>query len=209
MLAKYIRTIGPKIVSSKKTTIIVTSTIVFIVFLITFFAAPTQRSVYSLLFDQDVNLSHNTKLLVSPPNIGKYGNNVYVTWAGHNAHSSDIYFKTIRVGGVTTFGSTINLSHNINGSFSGSPQIAAYGNNVYVTWAGHNAHSSDIYFKTIRVGGVTTFGSTINLSHNINGSFSGSPQMALSVHHIYIASMDNIRGNSDIYFRHIKWNLSP
>ncbi len=155
MLVKYIRAIGPKIISSKKTTIIVTATVVIVVFLITVFAVPTSRPVYSLLFDRDVNLSHNTNLLLSQPHIAKYGNNVYVAWAGYNAKNSDIYFKTIRVGGATTVGSTINLSH------------------------------------------------------NVNGSFSGSPQMVLSVHHIYIASMDNIQANNEIYFRHMKWNLSP
>ena len=154
MVAKYNRTLTHKIAFSRKTTIIVTAIVITVVFLITIFVVPTSRPVYSLLFDRTVNLSHNTKLVLSPPDIVKYGNNVYVTWTGYNVHSSDIYFKTIRVGGATTFDSTINLSH------------------------------------------------------NKNGSFSGSPQMTLSVHHIYIVSMDKTRGNSDIYFRHIKWNLS-
>jgi hypothetical protein len=153
MVVKNIRNLGPKIMSSKKITMIMTGIIVVVVFLITIFVIPAPRPVYSLFFDHGINISHNVKLSLSPPH------------------------------------------------------IVTYGNNVYVVWGSHSARSSDIYFKTIRVGGATTFGSTLNLSHNPNGNFSGSPEIAVSVHHIYIATIDNITGNSDVYFRHIKWSL--
>ena len=43
----------------------------------------------------------------------------------------DIFFAVSNNNG-TSFGTPINMSNNTGGSFN--PQIAAIGNNVYVTW---------------------------------------------------------------------------
>ena len=69
----------------------------------------------------------------------------------------------------------INLSN--NAGFSIEPQIAASGNNVYVTWedttpAGSNL---DIFFAASNNNG-TSFGTPINLSNNTG--FSQIPQIA-------------------------------
>jgi hypothetical protein len=257
MVVKNIRNLGPKIMSSKKITMIMTGIIVVVVFLITIFVIPAPRPVYSLFFDHGINISHNVKLSLSPPHIVTYGNNVYVVWGSHSARSSDIYFKTIRVGGTTTFGSTLNLSHNPNGNFSGSPQISAYRNNVYVVWEHDTNGNRDIYFKASKNSGTnfaseddlsknvtgnahfpnmaalqnnvyvvwehdtngnrdiyfkasknngTTFGSTLNLSHNPNGNFSGSPQISAYRNNVYVVWEHDTNGNRDIYFKASKNN---
>ena len=83
-------------------------------------------------FGTPINLSNNTGVS-QLPQIATSDSNVYVTWqdelpAGSN---SDIFFAVSNNNG-TSFGTPINLSN--NSGFSSSPQIAASGRNVYVTW---------------------------------------------------------------------------
>ena len=105
------------------------------------------------------------------------GNNVYVVWEGHGTNGyNDIPFKVSKNGG-TSFMNTVNLNHNVGGSFS--PQITAAGNNVYVVWEGNGTNGyNDIPFKVSKNGG-TSFMNTVNLNHNVGGSF--SPQIALEI----------------------------
>src|SRR5206468_3305261 len=133
---------------------------------------------------------------LSLPDMATYGNNVYVVWASHNDGSSDVYFKSIRVGGGASFGNTINLSH--DAGFSGSPQVAANGNNVYVMWEDNSTRNSDIYFKASKNSGAS-FGNRINLSHD--AGFSGSPQVAANGNNVYVMWEDKSTRNSDIYFK--------
>jgi hypothetical protein len=59
-------------------------------------------------------------------------NNVYVTWWTNKSGDSEVMFKASNDGGKT-FGSKINLS-NSPGIRSDNAEIAASGNNVYVSW---------------------------------------------------------------------------
>ena len=230
--------------------IVVAIVVILVVFISTYATPP--RPVYTMLFSSASNLSHSGNFSISLPDMATYGNNVYVVWAGHNAGSSNIYFKAIRVGGGASFGNTINLSH--DAGFSGSPQVAANGNNVYVVWEDKSTGNSDIYFKASKNSGAS-FGNTINLSHDVGFSgspqvavygndahvvwqgisagssdlyfksirggntlantitlshdagFSGSPQIFISVHNIYLVWTENISGHSDVYFKRARWSM--
>ena len=149
-----------------------------------------------MLFSSARNLSHNGNFSLSLPDMATYGNNVYVVWAGHNDGSSNIYFNSISVGGGASFGNTINLSH--DAGFSGSPQVATYGNNVYVVWAGHNAESSNIYFKASKNSGVS-FASQENLSNNTGSS--QFPRIAVSRNNVYVVWEYDNDGHHNIFFK--------
>ena len=110
----------------------------------------------------------------SNPQIAASGNNVYVTWYDDTPGNSDIFFAVSNNNGIS-FGTPINLSNNTGGS--SSPQIAAIGNNVYVTWEDDTPGNSDIFFAASNNNG-TSFGTPINLSNNTGGSF--NPQIAAS-----------------------------
>jgi predicted RNA-binding protein with PIN domain len=93
-------------------------------------------------FNSLKNLSTNEGVLLlssSPyPKIAAYRGNVYVVWDlytynsvdNKNNNSSSIFFTKSADNG-DNFGEVIRLNYNKK---SGEPQIAAYGNNVYVIW---------------------------------------------------------------------------
>ena len=79
----------------------------------------------------------------------------------------DIFFAVSNNNG-TSFGTPINISNNTGGS--SNPQIAASGNNVYVTWQDDTPGNSDIFFAVSNNNG-TSFGTPINLSNNTGKFF--------------------------------------
>ena len=81
-------------------------------------------------FGTPINLSNNTGDSRNPQ-IATSGNNVYVTWYDNTPGNNDIFVAASSNNG-TSFGTPINLSNNPGSSII--PQIAASGNNVYVTW---------------------------------------------------------------------------
>ena len=85
----------------------------------------------------------------------------------HSCATDDIFFAASNNNG-TSFGTPINLSNNTGGSFN--PQIAASGNNVYVTWEDSTPGNIDIFFAASNNNG-TSFSTPINLSNNTGGSF--------------------------------------
>jgi hypothetical protein len=127
--------------------------------------------------------------------IAASGNNVYVTWTDDTpAGSSDIFFAASNNNGVS-FGPPINISNNTGGSFI--PQIAAIGNNVYVTWYDGTTGPFDIFFAVSNNNG-TSFGTPINISNNIDDSF--APQIAAIGSNVYVTWEDDTPGNRDIFF---------
>ena len=157
-----------------------------------FFASSNNNGVS---FGTPINLSNNTGPS-SNPQIAVSGNNVYVTWFDDTPGNRDIFFAVSNNNGVS-FGTPINLSNNTGGS--SNPQIAASGNNVYVTWhddtpAGSNG---DIFFASSNNNGVS-FGTPINLSNNTGNS--SNPQIAISGNNVYVTWFDDTPGNRDIFF---------
>jgi hypothetical protein len=200
MIIKNLKTLGVEIrkMSPKMVMIVIVISVVFLILFITVVKIPP-GTVYTLVLEHSINISHNIESS-SLPRISAYGNNAYVVWEDNtDAGNSDIYFKAIKVHGGLTFGNAINLSH--DAGFSSSPQISAYGNNAYVVWEDNSNGHSDIYFKATKNSG-TTFGNAINLSHD--AGFSSSPRIATSGNDVYVVWEDNSNGHSDIYFKPIR-----
>ena len=97
--------------------------------------------------------------------------------------NNDIFFAVSNNNG-TSFGTPINLSNNTGNSVI--PQIAASGNNVYVTWIDNTPGNIDIFFAVSNNNG-TSFGTPINLSNNTGFSF--NPQIAASGNNVYVTWM--------------------
>ena len=154
-----------------------------------FFASSNNNGVS---FGTPINLSNNTGNS-SNPQIAISGNNVYVTWFDDTPGNRDIFFAVSNNNGIS-FGTPINLSNNTGDSFG--PQIAAIGNNVYVTWEDDTPGNSDIFFAVSNNNG-TSFGTPINLSNNTGGSF--IPQIATSGNNVYVTWQDDTPGNDDIF----------
>ena len=94
--------------------------------------------------------------------IATSGNNVYVVWPSNKTTSDfEIMFKASTDGGKT-FANKINLS-NSPGIDSERPQIAAAGNNVYVSWWERNQTSNEPILRVSNDNG-RTFGQAITLS---------------------------------------------
>jgi peroxiredoxin len=89
------------------------------------------------------------------------GNNVYVTWSSNKTGNDEIMFKVSADSGKT-FGERMNLSNSPN-SESQDVEIAASGNNVYVTWWERNQTMNEPMIRISNDNGKT-FGEKIMLS---------------------------------------------
>ena len=81
------------------------------------------------------------RLLVQAPIATSWDKNVYVAWPSNKTGNDEVIFKTSTDDGKT-FGNKMNLS-NSSKSDSQAVQIAALGNNVYVSWWERNATSNE------------------------------------------------------------------
>ena len=88
-------------------------------------------------------------------------NNVYVTWWSNKTGNDEVMFKASTDGGKT-FSNKMNLSNSPK-SDSQDVQIAAAGNNVYVTWWERNQTMNEPVMRVSNDNGKT-FGETIMLS---------------------------------------------
>src|SRR5919112_434273 len=95
-----------------------------------------------------------------------------------------------------SFGNLTNLSNNTG--FSSTPQITAFGANVYVVWRDNSSGKDQIYFKRSSDNG-NSFYPTEDLSNN-NGS-STNPQITANGNNVYTVWSDTTTGNGDIYFK--------
>jgi hypothetical protein len=102
------------------------------------------------------------------------GDNVYVVWTNATFGSSDIFFRASNDAG-RTFGSIINLSNDTE--ISVQPQVAAFGDNVYVAWRGGN----DIDFISSNDKGQT-FGDP----QSISSGNSQSPKISAFADNVYV-----------------------
>jgi hypothetical protein len=135
------------------------------------------------------------------PSLVASGNNVYVAWAQRdNANDKfDVFYRMSTDG--KTFGDTIKLSNDSNGSIFGVNLLTS-GNNVYVGWDQNDYinNKSDVFYRMSTDG--KTFGDTIKLSNDSNGSIS-SPSFVASGNNVYVAwaQRDNANDKSDIFYR--------
>jgi type II secretory pathway pseudopilin PulG len=91
------------------------------------------------------------------------GNNVYIAWWNNKTGNDEVMFKASTDGGKT-FSGKMNLS-NTPKSESQDVQIAAAGNNVYVSWWERNQTSNEPVLRVSNDNGKS-FGERIKLSSN-------------------------------------------
>jgi hypothetical protein len=92
--------------------------------------------------------------------IAASGDNVYVTWWDNKTGNWEVFFARSTDNGET-FGNTINLSNAMGRSDDSN--IAASGDNVYVTWWDNKTGTREVYFRASTDNGET-FGNTIMLN---------------------------------------------
>jgi hypothetical protein len=93
--------------------------------------------------------------------IGAFDDNVYLSWLSNKTGNWETMLRTSNDSGKT-FADKINLS-NTTGSDSQDPNIAAYGDNVYVTWHDNKTGNWDTYIRTSKDRGQT-FGDIIRIN---------------------------------------------
>ncbi len=87
------------------------------------------------------------------------------TWSDGTLGSNDAFhiFYIKSTDGGSTFGSTINLSEDVESSFG--PALESSQNNVYIVWSSGGSSPSEILYRESTDDG-NIFGNTINLSNN-------------------------------------------
>jgi hypothetical protein len=94
-------------------------------------------------------------------------NNVYVVWWTNRSGNWEVMFRASTDGGAT-FGDKINLSNSPD-TESGTAEIVAFGDNVFVTWWELNEnvhpHTNESVMRVSNDAGQT-FGPVINLGTN-------------------------------------------
>lgn len=103
------------------------------------------------------------------------GNNMYVTWWGNNSGNYEVMFKASNDSGQT-LSDNINLSNSTNG-ISVDADIAASGNNVYVTFADNRTGFADAYMITSNDNGKT-FNPAVILTDNTNSTVTNKTIMS-------------------------------
>jgi type II secretory pathway pseudopilin PulG len=106
-----------------------------------------------------VVVNHEEQVVNVP--IATSGNDVYVSWSSNKTGNDEVMFKASTDNGKS-FGEKMNLSNSTNAQ-SQDVQIAAAGNNVYVTWWERNATSNEPVLRVSNDNGKT-FGEKITLS---------------------------------------------
>ena len=145
-------------------------------------------------FSAPVNISNNPGDS-GLPQMSVSGNNVYITWENNGVGNFEVFVAKSTDNG-NTFTIPVNVSN--NPSPSGSPQIVASGNNVYVTWMDDAPGNYDIFVAKSNNAG-STFSKPVNVSNTPKDS--GYPQITTSGNNIYVVWTETISNrNYDILF---------
>ena len=97
--------------------------------------------------------------------IAASGDNVYVTWWDNKTGNWEVFFARSTDNGET-FDNAINLSNAMGRSDDSN--IAASGDNVYVTWWDNKTGTREVYFRASTDNGET-FGNAIMLNSTSAG----------------------------------------
>lgn len=130
------------------------------------------------------------------PEIAASGNNVYVVWSNATITGQRVLYRSSNNNGAS-FNNILTIS--TAGGTAPQQMIAAFGANVYLTWAGNNP-SNSVFFTSSSDNG-TTFGTTQNLSPNTGSSLLPTPVIGAAGSNVYVAWQDDTQGDGDIFFR--------
>lgn len=153
----------------------------------------------SLLFglEDPINLTNNPRDSVYGQ-VAAWNNSVYVVWQESmpaGGRNYDIFISKSENKG-DAFASPINLSN--NEGFSEHPQIASYGNNVYVVWADNTSENKEVMFAR-SVDDGATFEEPQNLSNNPSDSF--NQEIAVAANQVYVVWLDSENDGNVIYLK--------
>ena len=112
--------------------------------------------------------------------IAVFGDNVYVVWQDGISSDDDIFISVSTHGGQN-FSTPENLSN--SAETSENPQIAVFGDNVYVVWQDGISSDDDIFISVSTHGGQN-FSPPMNISNTNNSS--DFPQIAVSGNNVYV-----------------------
>ena len=141
--------------------------------------------------------------------IAASGNNVYVTWPSNKTGNWEVMFRASNDSGKT-FADKINLSQSPTNSFHSN--VAASGNNVYVSLHDAKSGNLDTYVKTSADGGKT-FGPLIKIKGTgtmpqksevlsdpkFTKDAIENTQIAASGNNVYVVSWDKKTGNWEVF----------
>ncbi len=145
-------------------------------------------------FGDIINLSNDSTRSYDPRIVAS-GNNVYVVWQDDHKEKDDlwardVFFRASNDGG-TTFGDVINLTADTRSS--DDVNIAASGNNVYVTWNDNFA----VFFRASSDSGAS-FRDPVMLSDKVGRlDFQWQPKIVVSENNVYVLWTDE----RDMFFR--------
>lgn len=135
------------------------------------------------------------------------GNNVYLTWWDNKTGNNEVFFAASNDNGKN-FDKSINLS-NAKGA-SADSQIAAQGNNVYVTWWDNKTDDWQVFSRASADGGKTfSDGITLkSIGSSAVNTLKAPPSDTISVDTVvatsgnneYVAWWDNTTGNWEVSF---------
>jgi hypothetical protein len=128
------------------------------------------------------------------------GNNGYITWIEPSAGNDVIKFSKGENGSIFTKPERIS-SKKGNSTY---PQIAASGNNVYVTWLGNDISKNASANFRLFFRASTTQGTDFNDDKIIDrktGQIPFLPRVTASGNNVYVTWLDSTKqGGSEIYF---------
>jgi len=129
------------------------------------------------------------------PRIAAYQNNVYIVWEDDTPGNDEVYFRRSADGGAT-WQTAKRLT--VNSNYSGMPDIAADGSNIYALYVDTAPGNSELYIKRSMDSGATWLAAQ-RLTNN--SGFSMAQHIAAKGTNVYIAWSDNSSGNSEVFFR--------
>ena len=157
---------------------------------------PTLSTLAMRNWTNVVRLS-NSSMPSQGPRLAASQNNVYAVWEESYRSSNNRIMFTKNVNRGNTFSTPINLTSGIKID-SETPDISAFGNNVYVVWADNSTGNFDIFLVKSENRG-DTFSKPINLSNDPGVSY--FPRIASDGNNsIYIVWTDNSLGSYNILF---------
>lgn len=139
----------------------------------------------------------------SMPELAYASGVLYLVWVSRNATGMSIFLRTSQDGGAT-FTNATQIDQGPPGSDQTSPAIAAYQDNVYVSWMDNRSGNWDIYIRTSHDRGVTF---EPELQVTASPADQTRPSIALNgSDQVLLAWEDARSGDTDI-FASMSWDI--
>jgi len=145
----------------------------------------------------------DTRGVAGGPKLAASGSDVHVIWHANPGGGDYGVFYTGSIGGAT-FGTVRDVSCDLSSCAGAlnSPTgvMAANGANVYISWSGGPSTAREIYIAHSGDSGATFGATNINVSSTTPAD-SGGPQLVATPAKVHVIWLDNMPGNSDVFYR--------